>query len=116
MTRIVFTISGKRVQKVGYRLFLLKQMKERNLKGYAINLGDGVQVNVIAWGEKLTLALFYKEMRDKKPRKVGKISLNLATFDNESEPKNFFFLHEKTDLMLEQTLTFVEEGKKQMQS
>lgn len=110
MTRIVFTVSGNKVQDVGYGLFLLQAMKERGLIGYATNLASGKQVNIVAWGNRIELEDFYDFLLTKKPGFVGKIALSQKIIDAVPKPSGFELLNEKMDLMIEQTGRFAQEG------
>ena len=117
MPRIVFTILGNRVQNVGYRLFLLKAMKERGIVGYPTNLGDGKQVSVVAWGNETVLNDFYLFTTTNAPKNSGKLDVSGKIIDSKPRPKPFDFLNEKMDLMIEQigkTEKLLAEGYKKM--
>lgn len=111
MSRIVFVISGNNVQGVGYRLFLLRAMKERNVVGFPVNLGSGKQINIIAWGLKKNINDFYNYAGREKPSEVGVIQIGSKIIDEKPKPQPSNILNEKMDLMIDQTGRFVEEGK-----
>ncbi|HLC36077.1 MAG TPA: acylphosphatase [archaeon] len=107
---MVFTIAGNKVQNVGYRLFILNEMKSRKLTGFPYNLPDGKQVSIFVWGTKKELLKFYDIMQIAGPKGVKKISLTHPQFDKELPPTSLDLVNEKMDLMIEQTGKFVEQG------
>ncbi len=111
MARIIFTVMGDRVQDVGYRLFLLQGMKERQIVGFPIDLSGGKQVSIRAWGVKHELEDFYDYIKREKPASIGKTEVSPKIIDNEPKPSSFALLNEKMDLMVEQTAKFVAHGK-----
>lgn len=111
MPRLVFVISGERVQNVGYRLFFLNLMKNCGLVGYPLNLSGGKHVQVMAWGQKKKLDEFYEIVSTDRPSGVGLVHVGPKMIDNAAVPQSSEIMHEKLDLLIDQTGKFVEEGK-----
>lgn len=113
MTRILFTLTGDKVQDVGYRLFLLESMKNMGIVGFAVNHRSGKQVNVEVWGTKKLLQEFYNLASSHKPKKTDEVIISQPFFDEEPKPSSQKILNEKMDLMIEQTSSFVQ-GSRQI--
>ena len=110
MPRIVFSIMGKRVQNVGYRLFLLQAMKERKLDGFVVNQGDKTTVRIEVWGTRTNLLDFYKYVESQKPARAGGVIVTQKIIDLGPKPSRNILFNEKMDLIVEQTGKFVQEG------
>ena len=112
MTKISFVIEGNKVQNVGYRLFLLNGMKDHEVAGYAHNLPDGIRISVQAWGKKNKLQEFYNFLAMNKPKSMADIVMGKERIEKSEPPLRQDIMHEKMDLIIEQTGKFVQSGLK----